>query len=119
DLYADVAEEQGLALRTTVEEGITLEADPVRLRRALANLVDNAVKYTEAGGHVTLSALAGPSDVRFEVVDTGAGIDAEELAHIWERLYRGDRSRSSKGLGLGLSLVRALVEAHGGTVEVE
>jgi signal transduction histidine kinase len=119
DLYADVAEEQGLVLHTTVEEGITLEADLVRLRRALANLVDNAVKYTEAGGHVTLSASAGPSDVRFDVVDTGAGIEAEELAHIWERLYRGDRSRSSKGLGLGLSLVRALVEAHGGTVEVE
>lgn len=119
DLYADAAEDKGLALEVAAADGLSLEVDPVRLRRAIANLVDNAVKYTDPGGRVTMTASATATEVRVDVADTGAGIDADDLAHIWERLYRGDRSRSSKGLGLGLSLVRALVEAHGGTVAVE
>jgi signal transduction histidine kinase len=93
-------------------------ADPSRLRQVLANLLDNAVKYTPPGGHVTLKARADGDEVALDVEDDGPGIAAEDLPRIWERLYRGDRSRSERGLGLGLSLVRAIVEAHKGRVEV-
>jgi signal transduction histidine kinase len=80
--------------------------------------VDNAVKYTPPGGHVRVAARPADGNVIMTVTDTGIGISRDELPRIWERLYRGDRSRSERGLGLGLSLVRAIVEAHGGTVEV-
>jgi len=119
DLYADAAEEKGVALALTCPEPLVLQADAARLRRALANLVDNAVKYTDAGGRVDVRGRRDDDVIVVEVRDTGAGIEAGDLGHIWARLYRGDRSRSSQGLGLGLSLVRAFVEAHGGTVEVE
>jgi signal transduction histidine kinase len=91
--------------------------------RVLANLIDNAVKY-RSGGRVTVSAhVDGPDagdvrDVLIRVADTGPGIAAHDLPRIWERLYRGDQSRAERGLGLGLSLVRAIVRAHGGTVDV-
>ena len=84
----------------------------------LANLVDNAIKYTPSGGRVTVSAAADGDSIRIEVADTGIGIAAHDLPRIWERLYRGDHSRAERGLGLGLSLVRAIVRAHGGTVDV-
>ena len=80
--------------------------------------MDNAIKYTPAGGTVTVSARGDERDVRIEVADTGIGIAAHDVPRIWERLYRGDQSRAERGLGLGLSLVRAIVKAHGGTVEV-
>ncbi|MGZ8921534.1 MAG: sensor histidine kinase, partial [Limisphaerales bacterium] len=94
-------------------------ADKNRLRQVFANLLDNALKYTPEGGIVTIrgSSLAGR--VRIEVQDSGIGIPAEEQPRIWERLYRGDKSRSQRGLGLGLSLVKAIVEAHGGRVSVQ
>lgn len=119
DLYADVAEDKGVILDVRSPDDLRLVGDPTRLRRAVANLVDNAVKYTAAGGRVEVVAAREAAEVVIGVHDTGVGIDPGDMAHIWERLYRGDRSRSSKGLGLGLSLVRALVEAHGGTVGVE
>ena len=89
------------------------------MRQVFANLLDNAVKYTADGGSVTLScrALDGRLQVRF--ADTGMGISADEQPRIWARLYRGDKSRSQRGLGLGLSLVKAIVAAHGGEVSVE
>ena len=87
------------------------------MRQALANLVDNAVKYTPAGGRVVVAAgPSGETSVIISVTDTGVGIPADELPHIWSRLYRGDKSRSERGLGLGLSLVKAIVEAHAGCV---
>jgi len=81
--------------------------------------VDNAVKYTPAGGRVAIGARGGEGEVVVSVADTGAGIAPEDLPRIWDRLYRGDASRSERGLGLGLSLVRAVVEAHGGRVAVD
>jgi signal transduction histidine kinase len=118
ELYADVAEEKGVDVRVDAPDGLTVMADRNRLRQVLANLLDNAVKYTPAGGHVTLGARPEGADVALDVADDGPGIAAEDLPHIWDRLYRGDRSRSERGLGLGLSLVRAIVEAHNGRVEV-
>ena len=119
DLYEDVAEDKGVALELEAPEGLAVLADRNRLRQVLANLVDNAVKYTPGGGSVKLSAAGRQDEVEICVADTGQGISAEDLPRIWDRLYRGDRSRSERGLGLGLSLVRAIVQAHKGRVEVE
>jgi signal transduction histidine kinase len=120
-VYEDVADEQQVAIEIDVTPALTVPGDRDRLRQALANLLDNAVKYTPAGGRVTVRAReeADAGGVRLEVADTGIGIAAQDLPRIWERLYRGDQSRTERGLGLGLSLVRAIVRAHGGTVEVE
>src|SRR4029453_19118541 len=80
---------------------------------------DNAVKYTTRGGRIEIEAVPDRGDVVIRVRDTGVGIAARDLPRIWDRLYRGDQSRATRGLGLGLSLVRASVEAQGGTVSVE
>ncbi len=119
DLYDLVAADKDVTLTTAADPAAVALVDTARMRRVLANLVDNAVKYTPAGGHVTVRALQRPEGAVLQVEDTGPGIAPGELPHIWDRLYRGDRSRAERGLGLGLSLVRALVEAHGGRVEVE
>jgi signal transduction histidine kinase len=84
-----------------------------------ANLLDNAIKYTPEGGKVTIRGTSGNGKARMEFVDNGIGIAPEEQPRIWERLYRTDKSRSQRGLGLGLSLVKAMVEAHGGIVSVQ
>jgi signal transduction histidine kinase len=118
DLYEDAADAHGVTLTADVAPGIVVTVDRVRLRQVLANLVDNAIKYTPAGGHVQLHAVAEQDQAVVRVRDTGVGITPDELPRIWERLYRGDRSRTTRGLGLGLSLVKAIVEAHGGRVSV-
>jgi len=97
-------------------------ADSARLRRALANLLDNALKHTPSGGTVTLAIE--PCDdkrlVKYTVTDTGPGIPPEEIDRIWERFYRGDRARTGRsGSGLGLAIVKEIIEAHGGMVGVE
>ncbi|MEY4636725.1 MAG: Alkaline phosphatase synthesis sensor protein PhoR, partial [Acidobacteriota bacterium] len=118
-VYEDTAEDGGVILHTRVPEQLIVTADRDRLRQALANLVDNAVKYTASGGQVTVDARRGEGVVSISVRDTGAGIPEHEIPRIWDRLYRGDQSRTTRGLGLGLSLVRASVEAQGGTVAVK
>ena len=115
-LYEHVAEEKGITLRATAPERLSLTADPRRLRQALANLVDNAIKYTPRGGEIEVNARCEPNQVLISVKDTGMGVRAEEIPRIWDRLYRGQASGSERGLGLGLSLVRAVVQAHGGNV---
>jgi signal transduction histidine kinase len=117
-VYEDVAEDKQVSIKTQVEPNLTIAADRDRLRQALANLIDNAIKYTRPGGHVSVTAGRDGSHVRIEVSDDGVGIPPHDLPRIWERLYRGDQSRTERGLGLGLSLVRAIVQAHKGTVDV-
>ena len=119
DLYGDVAEEKDVRLTSSIPGRLEVAGDRNRLAQAVANLLDNAVKYTPAGGEVSIAAAAGDDGVTVTVADTGIGISADDLPRIWERLYRGDRSRSERGLGLGLSLVKAIVEAHGGSAEAE
>lgn len=119
ELYELVAEQQGVALTTDVPADLAVRADPGRLRQLFANLVDNAIKYSDSGDTVRISAEADGAQVAVRVADTGRGIDPEDLPRIWDRLYRGDRSRHERGLGLGLSFVQAIVMAHGGTAEVE
>ena len=118
-VYEDTAEDAGVVLTASVADHLMVNADRDRLRQALANLVDNGIKYTPSGGRVDVEAHAGESSVSISVRDTGAGIPEHEIPRIWDRLYRGDQSRTTRGLGLGLSLVRASVEAQGGTVTVE
>jgi signal transduction histidine kinase len=97
---------------------LPLKADRNRIRQIIGNLLDNAIKYTPAGGTVELNAHTDGKDTVITVEDTGIGIPPQDLSRIWDRLFRGDQSRSINGLGLGLSLVKAVVEAHGGKVEV-
>jgi len=122
ELYADVAEDANVDLQIAPDAdgaGVVVDADEGRLRQVVANLLDNAIKYTPAGGRVRLSAVAADGQLALSVEDTGIGIAPQDLPRIWDRLYRGDASRSARGLGLGLSLVRAIVAAHGGTVDVQ
>jgi signal transduction histidine kinase len=119
ELYEDAAEEKGVSIVVEAPVGVTLPGDRTRLRQALANLADNAVKYTPEGGHVWLRAQREGDRVALECADDGGGIAVEDLPRIWDRLYRGDHSRSERGLGLGLSLVRAIARAHGGDAAVE
>jgi heavy metal sensor kinase len=118
ELYENVAEDKRIEVAAEVEPGLTVPADSKRLRQVLANLLDNAIKYTPPDGRVTVSGRREGLVVRFDIADTGIGIPSHDLPHIWDRLYRGDQSRTERGLGLGLSLVRAIVAAHGGTVDV-
>jgi signal transduction histidine kinase len=119
ELYEFVAEEKRITLQKHFEPNCVADVDPIRIRQAFANLLDNAIKYTDAGGTVTVRCAKMPGKVRVEFQDTGMGIPAEEINRIWDRLFRGDRSRSQKGLGLGLSLVRAIVRSHQGEVNVK
>jgi len=89
------------------------------LSLAVGNLLDNALKYTPPGGRIEVRARESAGEVVVEVADTGAGIAAEDLPHVWETLYRGRRTRAVPGSGLGLPLVRAVAERHGGSVTVE
>jgi signal transduction histidine kinase len=118
DLYREVAESKGLLLEVTVDRAVAVTGDRVRLEQVAANLVDNAIKYTPSGGRVGMSVGAEGDTAMLRVSDTGIGIAPDEVPRIWDRLFRGDRSRTERGLGLGLSLVKAVVEAHGGTATV-
>ncbi len=119
DLYEDSAEDRGVRIETHVPPDLLVRADRQRLRQVLANLVDNALKYTPRGGRVSIDGHAGTDEAIITVSDTGIGIADADLPRIWERLYRADQSRGEPGLGLGLSLVAAVVAAHGGRVEAE
>jgi signal transduction histidine kinase len=118
DLYRDVAESKGVALAAQAAPGVVVKGDRTRLEQVAANLIDNAVKYTLSGGRVDVEVAARDGRALLRVRDTGIGIRQDDLPHIWERLFRGDSGLTERGLGLGLSLVKAVVEAHGGTVEV-
>ncbi|MCI3273797.1 sensor histidine kinase [Streptomyces cylindrosporus] len=111
----------GVDVRTETDGECRLDADPVRMRQALGNLVSNALRHTPADGTVTLAARHEGNDVVFTVADTGTGIAAEDLPHVFDRFWRAEKSRSRRtgGSGLGLPIVRHLVAAHGGTVTAE
>lgn len=118
DLYLDEADDKGVTLTASVPDGTQIIGDRTRLRQVFANLIENAVKYTDRGGAVSVAVTRDDDRVTVNVSDTGVGIAESDVAFIWDRLYRADASRSSRGLGLGLSLVKAIVEAHGGLVRV-
>ncbi|MGI5208119.1 ATP-binding protein [Spirillospora sp. CA-108201] len=119
-VYRAAAEAAELTLTAEVTGRPHLDADPVRLRQAVGNLLANAVRYTPAGGRVGLRAHADGDDVLIEVADTGPGIPPEHLPHVFDRFWRAEKSRSRQtgGSGLGLAIVRQLAEAHGGSAAV-
>jgi signal transduction histidine kinase len=118
-LYEYVAEDKSIAISVNCAKDIGMTADHNRMRQVLANLLDNAIKYTPRGGNIVIDAYQGQADTLIVIKDTGIGILSDEVPKIWDRLYRGDKSRSEPGLGLGLSLVKAVVEAHKGRIEVD
>ncbi len=118
ELYQYVAEERSVSVEAELPSPLTTEIDLARMRQVFANLLDNAIKYSRSGGRVTVRARSRPGEIVVTVEDRGIGIPESETHRIFERLYRGDKSRGARGLGLGLSLVKAVVEAHHGTVEV-
>ncbi len=120
--FSETARQQNVQVEGTVQPG----ADPVRMDarrigRVLANLTSNALRHTPAGGVVHLAARRTPEGVEVEVADTGEGIRAEDLPYVFDRFYRGEKSRSraTGGAGLGLAIARGIVEAHGGSIRVE
>jgi signal transduction histidine kinase len=119
DLYQLIAEEKSIQIKTHFISPGYVEVDPNRMRQAFANLVDNAVKYTPHGGLVEIECDTKDEEVLVTIRDNGIGIPPAEQNRIWERLYRGDTSRSQRGLGLGLSVVKAVVEAHAGTISLK
>lgn len=107
----------GLKLQVDIGGALPpVRADPERLQRAVINLLDNAIKFTPAGGRITVAAYATDEGVAIRVEDTGIGIDHEERERIFERFYRSKRARQMPGAGLGLAIVKHVVEAHGGKV---
>jgi heavy metal sensor kinase len=116
-----LAEDKNIALRCETERQVRIEGDRARLKQVIVNLVDNAIKYTPAGGLVGVKVCASDGRAVIEVNDNGVGIPPEALPHIFERFYRVDKARSRQigGAGLGLSIIKAIVTAHGGQVRVE
>jgi len=118
ELYSYVAEEKNITVSTNFPENLYVKADSNRLSQVIANLLDNAIKYTPSRGKIDIESSLIDKEVVISVKDTGLGIPEAELNNIWDRLYRGDKSRNERGIGLGLSLVKAIVEAHNGYVKV-
>nr|WP_026256731.1 ATP-binding protein [Mycobacterium sp. 155] len=117
---ADRYAAKNVTLRTHISGTVRLWADRQRLAQVLGNLLDNALRHTPAGGHVTLAVTQIAGEVGFTVTDDGDGIAAEHLPHVFERFYRADsaRDRGRGGSGIGLAIVKALTEAHGGHIRV-
>ncbi|MDD2648096.1 MAG: ATP-binding protein [Eubacteriales bacterium] len=116
-----MAEKQGHTLIYEASNPCPVYGDPVKLRQVVYNLVDNAIKYTPNGGHISVSLIKSGRDAVLTVTDDGQGIPEEDQKHIFERFYRVDkaRSRETGGTGLGLSIVSQIVRLHGGTIRVE
>jgi heavy metal sensor kinase len=117
EMFEPLAEEEGVRLAAEAANPVTIAGDPSRIRQLVTNLVDNAIRFTEPGGSVTLRVEGLAHCAILHVTDTGIGIAAEHLPHIFERFHQVDAARSSGGCGLGLSICRWIVKAHGGTIE--
>ena len=117
--HAPAAQDKGVTIAVDPPDAdLRVTADPHRLEQAVQNLASNALRHTPPGGTVRLAAARTDRGVAIRVSDSGAGIPAEHLPHVFDRFYKADRSRAQSGSGLGLSIVKAIVERHGGTVSV-
>ena len=120
ELYEAASEDKGLEFSAEIERGLMVEANRPFLAQALANVIDNAIKYTPVGGAVMLRARRRSSgEIEFSVTDTGPGVPEGDRERVIQRFVRLDNSRSEPGSGLGLSLVGAVLEAHGGRVQLD
>jgi signal transduction histidine kinase len=118
DFYQPAAEEQGVGLAFRSSGPVTVSGDPVLLAQAIGNLIDNAVKYTPTGGEISVEVSRTDGTVGITVADNGPGIPDAEKPKVPARFYRGDASRGTPGVGLGLSLVAAVAKVHGGALEL-
>lgn len=118
ELYRPLAEQRGVAL--TCDGSVAAQADPTLLRRALSNLLSNAIEHTPPGGEVAVNAREAADGVEIAVRDTGTGIAGEDLPRVFDRFYRAEEDRASgrRGTGLGLSLVRSIARLHGGDATI-
>jgi signal transduction histidine kinase len=119
DFYRYVAEEKEITIEVDASESIHARVDRNRIRQVIANLLDNAIKYTPIGGKIQVTAKSSAGNFILTVTDSGIGISEADIDRVWERLYRADKSRSQRGLGLGLSFVKAIVLAHHGLTSVD
>jgi len=120
DLFFPLAEDREISIESEMIAGsFRVKGDRAMIQRVLANLLDNAIKFTPSGGVVTVSMVAAGSQGRITISDTGCGIGEKDLPRVFDRFYRCDKSRSTPGSGLGLSLARSLVQAHGGDITVK
>ena len=118
--FASVAAARAIELDAIAPERLELDGDREALRRALANLLDNALRHTPTGSKVTISVRAAAAGILLEVTDEGPGLDAAEQEKVFERFWRADgaRGRNGGGSGLGLAIVKRIAEAHGGSVSI-
>ena len=116
ELYEASAEEKGLTLQLKASASLPVDGDVTLIQQAVANLLDNALKFSPSGSLVTLSGTAVATGVEIAVTDRGPGIPELERAQATDRFYRGEKARSTPGSGLGLSLVQAVAQLHGGTL---
>jgi len=119
DQHQIPAEAQGVRLSADLPASCAVFADRIQIERLVSNLLGNAIKYTPAGGQVNVQLRTDGERVKLVVEDTGVGIAADHLPHIFDRFYRVPSADPEKGLGLGLSFVAWIVKAHGGAIEVE
>ena len=120
ELYSSVAEDKKISLNLQIVEApLIVRGDLGRLQRALANLLDNAIKFTPPGGWVNLTSQRCNGQVQILLEDSGPGIPESDLPQVFNRFFRGEQSRTNPGSGLGLSLVQAIVQAHGGNIKVQ
>jgi signal transduction histidine kinase len=115
-LFQPIAEDKGVRIVSEVPDSSFVYGDVRMLQRMVANLLDNALKYTQPGGTITVSVNGDQERATISFNDTGIGISEEDLPQIFERFYRCDQSRSQPGVGLGLSLALAIARAHGGNI---
>ena len=119
DLFLAMTDKEGLTLCCDAPTRLLIHGDIRMIQGMISNLLDNAVKYTPKGGSINVAAhLDSQQAVQISIKDTGLGISADDLPHIFERFYRCDPSRSQTGIGLGLSFARAIARAHGGDITV-
>ena len=114
-----LARKKGIVISLAGQEGVTIIGDEKQFKQLFLNIIDNAIKYTPEGGKINVSVKTGDNNAIVSVKDTGVGIPTDDIAHIFDRFYRVHSARASYGFGLGLSIVKAIVDAHRGNIEVE
>ena len=120
ELFLVPARDQGVSIVNNIPDGLPdVMADFDSIRYVFANLLSNALRFTSPGGTVTISAVEDQNNIRFSVADTGEGISPEHMEHLFEQFYRVPGQQQKSGIGLGLSIVKEIVEAHGGKVSAE
>lgn len=119
NIYRFIGEDKNIEIKNEIAPNLSIKGDEGRLLQAFANIIDNAIKYAPDHSCIVITGLRKNNSILLEVIDEGPGIPEHDMPKIWDRLYRGDTSRSTQGLGLGLSFVKAIINAHQAHIEVK